>query len=88
MEEFEGTIEVAGSSYRVTGVIEIRERNGLKKWGGFFQSPQGADFTEKSEGPFILKLDDDRSGSVMVAGTDVDSSGTVVVDFLGSGPLQ
>ena len=88
MQEFEGTIEFAGNSYRVAGVIEERERNGSKKWSGYFVTPEGAEFDPKADGPHKLKLDDNRSGNVIFASMDVDSSGTSVIDFTGTGPLQ
>lgn len=90
MDEFEGTLEIEGQRYRVTGVLEVRERDGDIQWSGFLVPPEDSNFATNvsSDGPYRLRLDDRRSGDVIFENIDMDGSGTTVVDFHGSGPLR
>lgn len=90
MEEFQGTLECKGSSYRVAGVLEVRVRDGIKKWSGYFVAPEGADFAAEieNEDPHKLSLDDNRFGDVIFSTIDHDETGATLVDFQGRGPLQ
>ena len=90
MEDFLGTLEIEGNSYRVTGVVEVRQKNGETLWSGFLVPPDDAHFASQvsSDGPYRLRLDDKRSGDVMFANIDMDSHGTTIVDFNGAGPLK
>jgi|GEM_PF-3175388 len=90
MEEFQGTLEIEGHTYRVSGVLEVRTRDGNTEWSGFFVPPATANFAAdiSSDGPHRLRLDDHRTGDLMLSNIDIDGSGTTVVDFTGSGPLE
>lgn len=90
MEEFEGTLEVNGSKYRIAGVLEIRVRDGIKQWSGYFVAPHDSNLAAEfdTEGAHPLKLDDARSGEVVFSTIDRDGSGTTLIDFKGSGPLK
>jgi hypothetical protein len=90
MEEFQGVVEIDGSAYRVTGVLEVRERNGSKEWSGYLVPPTDANFASivVVDGPHRLRLDDQRSGDVKFSNIDMDSAGTTVVDFDGASPLE
>lgn len=89
VQEYQGKVEIDGSSYPVSGVLEVREKNGTVQWSGFFALPRGAEFDsdEVNRGPHQLSLDDGRTGQIMLSAVDVDSGGTVLIDFDGQGKV-
>lgn len=87
MQEYQGKVEIDGSAYTVTGVLEVREKNGAVQWSGFLALPRGTEFgaEEVNRGPHQLVLDDGRSGQIILSAVDVDSGGNVLIDFDGQG---
>ena len=90
MEDFEGTLDVKGTTYRIAGVLEVRVRDGIKQWSGYFVAPEDSNLAAvfDTDEPHQLKLDDTRSGDVVFSTIDRDESGTTLIDFKGSGPLK
>ena len=65
---------------------EATEPSGLRSWYGAFQLPPHAHL---EPGEFYwLKLDDGRSGKVLIRNITISFHAPVQVSFVGSGPLS
>ena len=64
---------------------EVTEPSGLRSWYGAFQLPPGQHI--EPGGPYRLKLDDKRSGDILVANITLSSFAPTQVSFQGTGPL-
>jgi hypothetical protein len=88
MRTFKATIS-AGEETLVDGVTvyleEVTEPSGLRSWYGAFQLAR--DQYIEPGGPYRLKLDDKRSGDILVTNTTVSSYAPMQVSFHGTGPL-
>jgi hypothetical protein len=66
-------------------ITQQTSRSGLKSWHGSFMAPSGIDLD--AEGPFMLSLDDGRSGAILISNLSITPSATLV-QFRGTGPLD